>query len=116
MSSGSGLTPIGEAFLSASQLREAVEDLSAADINRMSFSDYSKIREAAGLPGIDLYADIYSPDPPGRPRSAQGDPGQVAEVHQDSGVDFSQLSMRQYEAIRSRYFCPSSGTGHGLFD
>ena len=108
-----GLTPTQRAFLSASQLREAAEDLSAADINRMSFSDYSKIREAAGLPGIDPYTDVYSPEPPGRPRSAQGDPGQDP---QPEPVDIQAMGMAEYAAIRNRYIRPSFGTGRGLFD
>lgn len=108
-----GLTETQRAFLSASQLREAVEDLSPADINRMKFSDYNKIRQAAGLPGIDPFSEAYAA-PPGRPRTAQ-DPGAVAPEPQDPG-DFSQLSMAEYAAIRNRYIRPSSGTGRGLFD
>jgi hypothetical protein len=113
MSSGSGLTPIGEAFLAASQLREAVEDLSAADINRMSFSEYARIRESAGLPSIDPFSEVYSPEPPGRPRSAQDDPGRDP---QPEPIDLQAMGMAEYAAIRNRYIRPSSGTGRGLFD
>lgn len=108
-----GLTPTQRAFLSASQLREAVEDLSAAEINRLPMTDYAKLRERAGLPAVDPFADVYAPALPGRPRMAQAPDAQAPEP-QDPG-DFSQLSMAEYAAIRDRYIRPSSGTGRGIF-
>lgn len=109
-----GLTPTQRAFLSASQLREAVEDLSAQEINALDLSTYARIRERAGLPAIDPFSEAYT-TPPGRPRTAQA-PEAVAPQPQDQGTDFRSMGMAEYAAIRNRYIRPSSGTGRGLFD
>jgi hypothetical protein len=109
----SGLTPRGDAFLAASQLREATEDLSAQEINKLSMSDYARIREAAGLSSVDPYSEAYAPEPPGRPRQAQGHPDQDP---QPEPIDVQAMGMTEYAAIRNRYIRPSSGTGRGLFD
>jgi hypothetical protein len=51
-----------DAFLAAQRLTNAYElsDLSPQEINRLSVTDYARIRESAGLPGIDPYSDAYA--------------------------------------------------------
>ena len=108
-----GLTPTQRAFLSASQLREAVEDLSAADINRMSFSEYARIRGRAGLPGVDPFAKAYAPEPSGRPRQAQGHPGQDP---QPEPIDIQAMGMAEYRRVREQLGIGRSPSARGLFD
>lgn len=107
-----GLTPLGAAFLSASELREAFEDMSAAEINRLPMTEYAKIREAAGLPAADPFSEAYAPEPPGRPR--QPAPTQ-AGLPAPQDPDFSKLGMAEYAAVRDHYIRPSSGAGRGIF-
>jgi hypothetical protein len=59
-----GITPTQEAFLASRHLAEAVEDLSAAEINRMNMQDYREIRRRAGLPDVDPFTTAYSKPAP----------------------------------------------------
>lgn len=54
--------PLFDTFLAAQRLTGVYElsDLSPVEINRMSMSDYAKIRERAGLPAIDPFATAYA--------------------------------------------------------
>ena len=123
----SGLTPTQEAFLASQRLsgllREAVEDLSAADFNRMSMADYAKIREQAGLTSMDPFAQTYSFEPPGQPR--QDHPGQDPQAATEAqhplhsvehpDIDFSQLSMSDYKRVREHLGIGRSPSARGIF-
>jgi len=108
-----GITPMAEAFLAAIRLREATEGLTGADVDALDMSTYAKIRERAGLPTADPYAEVYESNsaPPGRPRQ---DPGQQA-VAPAQEPDFRGMTMAEYEAARSRYIRPAAGSGVGIF-
>lgn len=113
-----GLTPIGEAFLAASELQEAAEDLSAAEINKMSMADYAKIRERAGLPSIDPYAEVYSTDfvPPGTPRQEQAPAALGTPEPQPQGIDVASLDMQTYGQLRGQLGVQGREYGRGILD
>lgn len=100
-----GLTPTQRAFLQSQYHRGAFEDMSAADINRLDIATFAR------LTGREFV--IEPVEPPGRPRQAQGHPGQDP---QPEPIDIQAMGMAEYAAIRDRYIRPSSGTGRGLFD
>ena len=105
-----GLTPAQEAWLRTRQMTEIFSAFTAHDIATMSMDEFARLsgRDLTGQVATEVYEG--NSEPPGRPRQAQDDPGQ----HQ--GTDFSQLSMSEYAAVRTRYIRPSSGTGRGIFD
>lgn len=109
-----GFTALGEAFLAASQLREATEDLSAQEINRLPMADYAKIRERAGLPAADPFAEAYAPEPPGRPREAPA-PTQTAPPA-PGPIDVQAMGMQEYKQLRDRLGIGRSASDRGLFD
>lgn len=106
-----GLTPLGAAFLTASQLREAIEDLSPAEINKLSMSDYAAIRQRAGLDPIHPFSGAYAPEPPWGARQA---PAEIPQ--QDPGVDFASLGMAEYGRVRDQLGIGRSPSARGLFD
>ena len=89
-----GLTETQRAFLSSRHLTEAVEDLSAADINRMSMTDYREIRHRAGLPDVDPFATAYAPAEP--PRQAPAPAQQPAP----EAPDVAAMDWAEYAAYR----------------
>lgn len=109
-----GLTPRGEAFLAASQLRESFEDMSAQEINALPMTDYGRIREAAGLPPVDPFDAVYKDVPPGCSRQAQ-EP-QTAPDEAQHRTDFSALSMAEYGRVRDQLGIGRSPSARGLFD
>lgn len=86
-------TPMQDAFVASQQLREAVEDLSAQDLNRMSMADYREIRRRAGLPDIDPFTRAYAgyetqlQAPVVTEGEAAGYPPQPEPVQQPQGLD-----------------------------
>jgi hypothetical protein len=100
-------------WTAATHIREAVEDLSAADINRMSMADYAEIRRRAGLPEIDPFATAYAAYEPGSPapvQQPQNGPQTAPDAPQGIDPDSDEyfLTWRQNRV--------SGGEGKGIFD
>lgn len=111
------ITPMQEAFLVSQQLRQAVEDLTAADINRMSVADYGKVRERAGLPAVDPYSDAYAAyEPP----QAQATVSAPEAVHSNAdgagGLDIGSIDMNTYAQLRGRLGVTGREYGKGALD
>lgn len=99
-----GLTETQRAFLQSQYHREAFEDMSAADINRMDMSTYARLTGRATL-GYAV-AQVVETAPPGMPRQAV--PAQIVpQAPTPEGIDFANLSMSDYAALRGQL-----GIGH----
>jgi len=103
------------AWLDAQKLAGDYElsGLSAQEINRLSMTDYARIRERAGLPAIDPYADAYASYEPPAPQgqeAGQNAPGAPQSAPQ--GIDpYSDEFFLAWRANRR-----SGGEHKGIFD
>ncbi|MGH3275466.1 MAG: hypothetical protein ACRDNZ_14235 [Streptosporangiaceae bacterium] len=109
-----GITPRLSAWLDASKLKDHFGDMSAAEINALNFTEYSKIREAAGLPAADPFAEAYAPEPPGRPREAH--PGQAPQAVPEHALGIKAMGMSEYTELREHLGIGRSASARGLFD
>jgi len=89
-----GLTERQSAFLAFRDLREAIGDLSAQDINRMSMSDFTEISRRADLPAVDPFSEAYLARP-----SAQQEPS-PAPPQPPQRPDVASMSWQDYAAWR----------------
>ena len=103
-------TPLLDAWFDSARFRDKFGDMSADEIEQMSFAEY------AARTGREFKV---TPVAEAEPVPAGQDPaGVMAAQHpqhatEDPGVDFQRMTMRQYEQIPSRYIRPSS-TARGI--
>jgi hypothetical protein len=100
--------PLNDAFFSAQQYREAVEDLTPAQINKLSVNDYARLT-GRPTPAEAALKAIYgepAPVPPGEP---EGNPPPPEEP-----PDIDVNSPEYFHAWRSQR--ASNGEGKGIFD
>jgi hypothetical protein len=100
-----GLTPTQRAWLDSQHHREAFEDLSAADINRMDFATYAR------LTGRTL---TVTPEPTAPPQ-AVAEAQHPAHSVEHPGIDFAQLSMSEYKRVREHLGIGRSPSARGIF-
>ena len=99
-----GLTPTQRAWLDSQHHREAFEDLSAADINRMDFAAYAR------LTGRTL---SVTPEPTAPPQTVAAVQHPAHSVEHPA-IDFSQLSMSEYSRVRERLGIGSRPSARGI--
>lgn len=101
----SGLTPAQEAFLAARDFRDKFGDMSADEIEALSFADY------AARTGRTL---SVTPEPTAPPPAVADVQRPASEEH--PGIDFSQLSMTDYAQLRGQLGVGGREYGRGTLD
>lgn len=106
-------TPRLDTWTTASHVREAAGDVSAAEISRMSMRDYAEIRRRAGLSDADPFADVYSQHTAPEHQAPEQPPAPLQEPQSaPQGLDpGSQEYFLEWRQNRAR-----GGENAGIFD